>query len=213
MRRALERLPFERPLVVLSVLVDSDLDRAALGFRDWPKPLVDFDSNGEVVVEPVAASAAEHLEGDPLGISSYAYRYLLHGARVLPESWRAKLMGQVESVAEIQRRSREIFAASKAELEAQGARYFVLVFNGRESFEQGDAHSWREPFLRELLAELEMPFVSTRVDLAADAKESGSHWRDYFIWDTPARGHYNPRGNGVALRAIERGFRGEFEAP
>ena len=70
---------------------------------------------------------------------------------------------------------------------------------------------WEEPFLLELFAERSIPYVITRPDLWAWAKQEGIDVADLYLHEGPGLNHHSRAGNEATLQTILRGLRKEFD--
>lgn len=210
MSAALETWAERDPIVVLSVLVDADLERSMVPFKGWPKPRLAAPDRLELVEEPVIDGADAYLAAHPVGIVSYAWRWLVHGSGMLPAGWTAALGGVSEFEEETRALNAAILAAAQAELEARGLDYFVLVFHGLRHLDP-EFEDWRDGWLTDELERLEMPYVRSKVELVGDHEATGRPVETYFYREGMERRHYTAEGNRVVFGALARGLRGEFE--
>jgi len=198
------------PLVVIGVLVDSDLDRAALSLRGWPKPRIERARGGgwSFEPEPVAPSSpgTPGAPGAPPFATSYAARLLLHGWRAVPAGVHDALCAERELGERNRERCAAILAWVAEGLERRGLESFFLLFHRRGSLEDPAEAGWREPFLVAQLDALGLPWVSTRAPLLSHAAASGRSPSDYYGPD----GHMNALGNETAFRALAQGLAGRF---
>ncbi len=196
------------PLVIFSVLVDDDLDRAILDFRGWPKPRLHLKSELPMVTPPATTSGSEYIAQQSLRDGSWLLRYL--------KNWGSSRGARHRESESVQREKQELFAAMmrdlKAELDARDTEWFVLLFVGRLPMKSPTPVDWREPFVLKTLEELEIPFVITRPDLAALGNEYGLRPEDLYIRKGRGLNHHNRAGNYAALQTMLRGMRGEFDA-
>ena len=203
------------PVVVISLLVDVNLDRSVLSFREWPKPHFSIGQNGELELDgPVPESAADFLDEHPLGIRSYAWRYVVHGTGLLPDTGRAQLRGREAIREHTQNLNRPLLEALAGELEDLGLDYFVLLFHGKKTLYPKDpkgSKDWREPYLLAELERLGMPYISAKALLQADARTTGRGIGDYFLQEGGVRRHYTPLANGIVFEAFRRGIAGHFD--
>ena len=119
MRETLPRYEGQDPFVVVGLVADSDFTRASVGFRSWPKlRLVRRD--GELVPEgPVPATgSAAYIEEHGIGITSYAWRYLLHAKSRMPPDLQRWLRGADELEREQDELIRDIVLAMRDEFGA-----------------------------------------------------------------------------------------------
>lgn len=208
----------QKPVVAVGILADDDLDRVVFEFREGPKPRFELD-DGELV----ASYPGEYddipswLEEHPPQVWSYLLRYLAVGQRMLP----ASLVQDHNPESEAQvRRKKEVSAAliraMRDRLEAAGVDYFFIVFEG-PFVKRGEAwvskQTWRVQFLKFILDEYEIPWVSSqRSVLEHQAKNGRKGNEGYFVPDDePDARHFTPLGNEAALNAILRALHGNFD--
>jgi hypothetical protein len=195
------------PLVIFSLLVDDDLDRAVLDFRCWPKPRLHLEGDHLVVTPPATTSGSAHLAKEDFRLQSWLLRFL----RGL-EGTQATRHHESESVRE---EKKELFVAVmrelKEELNSRGTEWFVMLFVGRRAMISPTPSDWREPFVLQTLEELEIPFVITRPDLAAVGEQYLQRPEDLYILKGHGLNHHNRAGNYASLQTMLRGMRGEFD--
>ena len=204
----------QNPVVVISLLIGVNLDRTALHFKGWPKPHLVVGEDGSLAPqEEVAQGSQAYLESHPVGIVSYAWRYLVNGSGLLPDGWQAALQGRDGIDEETRARSRALLQRLREECQARDLECFVLLFHGRRVLapEDEQAEDWHEPFLIAELEQLDMPYVSSRPLLQAHAREYGQPVSDYFFTQGIARRHYTPLANRVVFEAIRRGIARDYD--
>ena len=218
LRATLDDWADRNPVVILSLLQKSDLNRTTLSFRGWTKPRLHVPAAGhpeedQLLVEPPAALNTDaYLELRPPRVASYLWLYLLHGTHVLPRSWAASLRGDRQQMVEKRRIVRAILEDTKAQLDARGLDWFVLLFVGESSLRDRRLRSWEGRFLLATMRELEIPYVTTRDDLRHTARREGRTLEGFYI-QRPDRGsgHLNVDGNRVVVQTMLRGLAGDFD--
>jgi hypothetical protein len=201
----IERHAARKPLVIVGILVDDDLDRTALALRNFPKPRYEL-VDGELVLHPPhARTPTEFAAAHPPGIRSYAWRHFLHFC--LPTRARWALSGEEARREEKRRLCRALLERIQRRLTELQLEHFVLLFHAEKSMATDGPYSWQEPFLYATLRELGLSFVSAKRALREDIALTGLAPEAYL----PLERHHDARGNAVVFRAFERGFAGEFE--
>jgi hypothetical protein len=197
LRASLGRFVEREPIVIVSVMLDDDLDRAVLSFRCWPKPRFHLEQGRLVEPEPVEEGVEAYLDHHSEGVVSWLWRLLVYRGPLPVE-----LATDAEAHdAEVRALSRALFEAIREEL--AGRDWFVLVFQGESVFQPRNA-PWQDAFLRDLLHELDIPFVHSARELQAHREATGTAAADYFGHN----GHYSPLGNEVVFGTLLRGLRG-----
>lgn len=195
MQEVLPRWAERDPLVVISLLVEADLDRAALRFFQWPKPRFGVDAEGALIPGlDVPASEEDFVATHGLGVTSYAWRWL-SGAVGLRSS-----EDGAGHVARVERLTPALLEGMKAELEGLGLDYVVLVFHGMKHLRVPGYEARWEPLLVRELERLEMPYELSRGDLI----EADRPVEELFVTKGPSRRHYTPAGNQVVFAALRR---------
>lgn len=209
-RAALARHLERRPIVIVSLLPESDLDRTLLGFRSWPKPRFELDSEGRAVRTPrvLPETRDEYLSMYGTGIRSYAWAYLKHGSSIWPESWLA---------AERRRRFEECRAVNAAvlrelvaDLREAEVEFWFLLFHGRSFLTEGSPEQPYEDLIVRELEDLAVPYVQSWRPLREDAARTGRGPDDYWIRRGPGKNHLTSIGNEVVFQCILDGLAGRF---
>jgi len=201
----------EDPVVIFGIVLDSDLERCVLGFRAWPKPRLQL-SDGELrLPEPVfGGGSGPYVEAQGIGITSYAWRYLLHHDRKTNKGgWKGLLRGTQAMQAEQNELIDAILLTMRDECESRGLDYFFLFFTSPRSLPPYDVTP-QEKRLTHLFLEEGVPFVHVRpyIMRAAEAYEEGVD--ALFIPAGPAQHHPNAEGNRVIFEALRDGIEGRF---
>jgi hypothetical protein len=195
MQEVLPRWADRDPLVIISLLVDADLDRAALRYFQWPKPRLEVDAQGSLVPGPdVPASEEEWVEAHGLGVTSYAWSWLSGAAGL-----RSSEDGPGHA-ARVERLTPALLEGMKAQLEGLGLDYVVLVFHGMKHLREPEHQARWEPLLLGELERLGMPYERSKGDLL----EGGADVEELFVTQGPSRRHYTPAGNQVVFAALRR---------
>jgi hypothetical protein len=214
LEHSIDRFADRDPIVIVSVMVESDLDRSVLSFRDWPKPRLDVIGGELVSRGPVTTDVSAYLAAHPVSIKSYLWRYLLFN----PSPWLRRLRMRLKNTAPIVREKRELNRRILVEIERSLARrrlrHFFLVFHSEEgALHTWDAFAWQEAMVRDVCRELGTPLVDTRDFLAFAAGGSSARCAELYGHSGNVAGHHNAAGNLVCFEAIRQGLRGEFERP
>lgn len=193
---AVGRFASRRPIVVVGIMVDDDLDRCRLDFRDWPKPRFRVE-NGRLLVPDVRIpTGEEYLARHPPLPASYLWSMLLMSLT------NTKTGSFPEADAEKQELSRQILRAIVSELRGRDLPFFFLLFNDSDHIADQRTNGWRQTLVREELDALGAPYVEARDELrlmaAADRKELSSYF-------TPDK-HLVARGNVAAFATLLRGL-------
>jgi hypothetical protein len=207
MEASVERFLDRDPIVILSVLVDDDLDRALLRFRGWPKPRFGIAGGELVEPEPVAVDFEQALDDSSPFVGSWAWRWLTHAG------WgRPTVRESPEERARVEELARLLLDRAQARLDALGVEWFVLLFQGTSLLAPARrAEVWQHDFLVEELRARGMPFVTVRREIGAFAAEGGVRPQALYELEGRAKNHYTVLGNQVVFPAFLRGIRGEFD--
>jgi len=211
-RASLAQYVAERPLVVIGILVDDDLDRTNLRMRGWPKPYLVASASGRLELdEPVAQDEAQFLAAHPLEIRSYLWRYLVCGSGRMPASVENRVTGRSRAQGRTRERSRLILESLAQDLQGADVDHFVVLFHGpaAEETPPGEPQNggWRESFLVAELERLDLPYVLSSLELAA------SRGAGLFVdAGPPLAGHYSAAGNRAVFGAFLRGIEGRFDS-
>jgi hypothetical protein len=119
--------------------------------------------------------------------------------------------GEGGHVAEKQSLGAALLGAARAELEARGLRWFVLVFHARASLSTPEGEAWQERFLLAELARQRIPYVSSRTALEADMQKTGAAPESYFHASGFGANHYTAAADAVVFAALQAGLEGRFE--
>ena len=211
MRESIDHWADLRPVVVIGILVDNDLDRCLLDFRGCPKPVLCLVDGDLEVAAPGAGNVDDWLEDNPPDIASYLLRYLA----MRTEWWPAPLrhpMGEHELLVERKKTlARAIIERIAADLTERDLEFFFVLFHAPESAASEGPWTWREELLIDTFSELGIPYVSSKRALREDHERTGDSWQDYYLQEGTIRGHFSSVGNRAVFPAILDGLRGEFD--
>jgi hypothetical protein len=202
------------PVVIVSLLLEDDLDRSLLTFRGWPKPRLQLVDGVPTPTAPVVTDPHEYLRLNPIAFPSFLWRFLLFKEMPALSGLQKLLRGDTHRVAEKRELNRAILAAIERLLAERRLRHFVLLFHvDVASLAPVAKCDWQEPLVVDTCRELSIPLVDTRPYLAAAAKTlKCDAWRFYGRHGV-LNGHLNALGNAIAFEAIRQGLRGDFAAP
>jgi len=199
----------DEPIVIVSLLVDDDIDRCYLPMRTYPKPYYVPVGDGELVLRRAPhVTPREFIEENPVGIRSYLARYILHA---LPLSTQTRLSwtGHGDHIELKGRIATHLIDRIHGLLEGAGVDYFFVLFHGPQGVKLR-AQQWQDVFLREALESRGVPLVSSETYLRS-AMEAGGEGQDaYFLTEGSGKGHYNDLGNEAVFQGILDGLRRRF---
>ena len=200
---ALPRFIDRDPIVVVSLLVDDDLDRSLLDVRGWPKPRFELADGTLVRVErELPATREDFLAEDGVRIGSYAWRWFVHGTRLLPWRLRRWPIGDLDG--RMVDLNRALLADVVDRLEVSGVPFAFLLFHGWSIFDPTPSHGLRlrEDLVTGELDRLGTPWISSRRAILEDAALTGRGRGDYFLLEGRMPNHYTPLGNAVVFAPL-----------
>lgn len=202
LEHTVERFATRHPLVIFSIFLDEDPERALLEFRGAPKPHFELE-DGALVLHPAGEVETQAwIDAHPPRTWSYLWRLLCCRTKLLPRSWMA-LPGRLASDAEVRALTRAFLVRAHERLQALGIEHCVLGFHGYLLFDDPQHQQWREDFVRDTCRELGVHFLSSKPYLLAAVDGDQRRLREsLFVTSGPLAGHYNARGNRAVLEAI-----------
>ncbi len=207
-RDTLPRWAARKPIAIVALLLDNDLDRIVLSFRGGPKPRFHVESGRLVEPEAVETDLARYLERNPIRITSYLAQLVCRAPGILPWSVQSWLRGDESRLAEKQELGEAIVRATCRELRAHAQRSALMLMRARDSVRMPSRTQWQESLIRRVAAEEGLPVIDTReVLLHAIGGKLEELDSLYYVSGTPV-GHWNPWGYRVvfeALRAFAEG--------
>ncbi len=171
---------FDQPFVVFSLLT-FDIDRCVLSFRIGQKPRFSVTGGAlELEANPFYANAEEYLAAHPPRVFSYLYRRLLFGG-LLPARISDALRREKLSRRRKMEVSQKILTAALSELRARRLDFVFLVFHGDRPTDNSlfGGTDWREEFLRDWLAENNVPTIWSKDIVAKDRRPGFTNVDDY----------------------------------
>jgi hypothetical protein len=202
---SIDRFAGQKPVVIVSLLVDSDLDRSVLSFRGWPKPRLEIAGDELSASEPPTLDPERYIVLRPVSIRSYLARLLSSDGSPLPAGLRECLRGDHRRIAEKERLARKILTEIQRVLRSRGLDFTLFLFHSEAALERSSPEAdWQEPFVRETARELGIPVVSTRPFLLAAARELSSDASRFYGHDGALSGHHDPAGNAVVFEALRQ---------
>ncbi len=209
----------ENPIVIVSLLVDDDIDRCYLPMRTYPKPFFTIGreregegghGDGEVVYHAAPhLTPLDFIAANPPAIRSYLWRYILFGLPNISGHTLHSWSGHGDHVEQKKRIALYLLDKDISLLEGAGVDYFFFLFHGPVAARE-DVHDWEDGFLREYFRARDVPFIASDEYLRKAQQEEGAELLDYFFTEGTALSHYNDRGNRVVFEGILSGLRGEF---
>lgn len=199
--RVAERLAASDPIVVLSLVLELDLSRSTLAFFHAPKPRFVRDGDGHRLEPPDGIDPAAYLERHPPEITSYAWRYLLYGANLVPKLLDPRPALAEQHFAERHALADFCLAEFHARMEALGLQHFVLLFHTPNVLELPDGIARGERLLLAALAGRGIPFVDARREVEAERAATGTPLELLY-----QNSHPTERGTAVLFEALVRGL-------
>jgi hypothetical protein len=191
-----------RPLALVSLLVDDDIDRCVLAFRVWPKPRLAIEGGRLIGEERPVPTLGEYLEHHQALGGLWIDDFGSHLWRRLDGSGRAGLEGEKQALA------RALLERAVGELRGAGVEFLFVLFRQGNSIQDPAACGWRARLCVETLDRLDAPWVDVGPAIAAHAARSGRQVWDYFL---PAghrgAGHYAPLGDAIVFEVLREGLR------
>jgi hypothetical protein len=212
MQAVLPRFAGRDPVVVVGILVDDDLDRSYLPIRIRSKPYFELDDGRLVLHLASEGDPMRFVEEHPVGIVSYAWRWLLFGSGLFARDRAMAWTGERDHVAVKKAINARLLADTQAELERLGFEHFFLLFHGEGAAKNGGPLDWQEVFLYEELARHGISFVSSKRYLRAHLRATGAPASSLFFQDEPGKGHYTDEANALVFEAFRDGLAGRFES-
>jgi hypothetical protein len=210
MQRALDLYDGRDPLVIVGVLVDDDLDRCVLSFREWPKPRFELEAGALALRNVPVPRYEEHLARGFEAPPSYLWRLITRGTRPFPGRVRDWLDGARALDREKQALARAILARMQRELDRRELERMFVLFYDLPSVLAPRPSAWRDATLREALGRAGAPVVDVREFMLATAVRTGEDVASYYGGSAELAGHYNARGNQVAFEAMRAGLARHF---
>jgi len=200
--------PAARPIVVLGVYVDDDLDRCALGLRGWPKPWFERAESGLELCGVPVPSLAEFRARRPLAIRSYLLRRFTHEAALWPAGWHQRWTG----LTALQSRKEALVAPLVRRFvehaRARSVEVLALVFEGESRTQSDSARDWRDAALDAALDACDLRVMRSGAALRTAAAAGGASIHDCFGRSGPTLEHFNAEGNRAVAAALLAELRG-----
>ncbi len=186
---------YEDPFVVFSFMT-FDLDRSLLTVRSGQKPYFRVEDD-ELILKgmPINANAEEFFSNNPPQIRSYIYRRILYG--YAPKATVSVLRNDQERINGKKAINEKIIQKAITELRAKELDFVFLIFHpnwpGKSTL--SSESDWRDPFLRKLLQENDVPYIWSKELFQQDTQGKSFMLRD---------GHPNSYFNQLIAEEIKR---------
>jgi len=204
LERTLPLYAEKHPLVLFTIMIDRDLDRAALGFRQMPQPKFAFGDDDKLeIIEPTSLDTDAYLEANPVAFPSYAWNYVLYGTSIVSDETKARLTHKAESKRLRRAILRTTIERVQAACETAGCQLIVVIQQDEKTTANPKLESWREAALLADLDELHQPFVSSAPILRAEAKAHNKPITAYYNQGAVSYKHPNDDGMRVLFKAFE----------
>ncbi|QDU65659.1 hypothetical protein [Engelhardtia mirabilis] len=197
-RSTLPRFEGRRPLVLLAVVIDADLPRAALAVREGAKPSFALNGDGDLVQRPFEpGTLAEVAEREPVGIASYLLAWLAGPASPFGAPIQARDLDPTDRERELLDLNLELIAAARDDAEAAGGEFALVLFNGPKTLAQPPS-----AIERDLLERLELrgiAYLDSR--RLFDAARAAGAPPSAFFWPAGHLRQNHPNPDGEVLIA------------
>jgi hypothetical protein len=199
---SIDRHAGKNPIVVVSLLVDDDLERSMLDFRCWPKPRYELAHGSLVEPGPVETDAERYLELHPPRIQSYLWR-LARGAW-RPFDWEA--MPDDAGLEERRALNRALLERIRDDLESRNLRWFLLLFQMDGWLAESATARWSQGVVDEFVAAHDVPCIPLAQFFLAVNGSREVGLGDMVGHDPILMDHLNDGGNKVVFEAIRQGI-------
>lgn len=197
---------YRDPFVVFSLMV-YDIDRTPMSFRTGQKPIYTLIGDslklGGVPIDP----DPEHfIKNNPPDISSYLYRrFLYSNLNVLSDNLNRKLKHWDEATQNKIALNSAVLKRVVKKLRDNNIDFVFLVFHylkpGDDEFKVENNDNWRDVFLKEFLAENEIPYIWSKDLIKKDTSYTGSNYEKFMILEN---GHPTSYFNEIIAQEIRR---------
>lgn len=182
-----------KPVVLVGMLVEDDMDRTILKFRSGPKPYFVAEKDGTLALKgiPVNLSVSDYLKESPPRIYSYLYQFL-----------------RMKFFKDDRRREKQIITSQligwiQESCKKQGASLAYVLFYGKNFFKTKgyQGAGWKEDFLKSELTRRGIDFIDIKPAIAKYLAENGGDVMPLYF---PDDGHHSDLGNQVVGDEIFR---------
>lgn len=213
LERTLPKHLDQHPIVILSMLVESDLDRSGLAFRGWPKPKFEVVDGALRDPKPFELDPDRWFDANISIWHSYAIGVATYKQGVFSPKLQDRLYARDARIPEKRELNRLVLERAHALLEKNGVEHFVLLFHCRGTLEPKAWVTWQEPLVVETCKKLGVACLDTRPFLREAASGDWNAADAYYFLDGPGIGHLNETGNQIAFEAMREGVLGRARAP
>jgi hypothetical protein len=207
---SVDRFAGRDPIVIVSFMVDDDLERSGLDFRGWPKPRYSVAGGELVEPGPLELDPRRYIEAHPPRITSYLWRLVRRAWR--PFDWNGAAGGS--ELEERRALNRAILERIRAELESRKVRWFLLVFEMDGVLEGKKTARWSQDVVNRFVADHGVPCVHLGEFFAAALRPGQEGLGDLIGRKDPIlMNHLNDGGNKVVFEAIRQALEGRISDP
>lgn len=204
---SLDHYADQHPIVIVSFMVDDDLERSMLPFRCWAKPRYGVKDGKLVDPPPVDVDTNHYLDENPPSIASYLYRL----ARSPFRTFEYEHIGTAGEMKERRELNRAVLERIRDDLERRHLRYFFLVFQMEGVWGGSKVAQWGQEVFDAFAAEHHVPYVTTRPFMEAATGGRVDGLGELIGRNDPVlMNHLNSGGNRVVFEAIRQGLEGRF---
>ncbi|MBI1881986.1 MAG: hypothetical protein HYR94_27740 [Chloroflexi bacterium] len=186
---------FQRPFIIIGILTE-DLDRSLFTVREAPKPYFQIEQ-GQLVLKgtPLPGNTEEWLKGHPPSINSYLLALLTQKYRLATGGF--NWLEWPYEVPEKKLINTKIIEEMVKEAQSHHLPLLFVIFYAQQELKY---EGWRELFLKDLLARLQVPYVDTKRLLLAKAAEHAIDTSEFYYRENS---HPNVIANCLVAEAID----------
>ena len=192
---------YDNPLVVVMVM-PFDLDRSVLSVRVGQKPFFTLEGGSlQLKGVPVDPDPSAYLANNPPQIRSFVYRKLLF-SRYTPAALRSWIRNEEATIAHKKLLGIAMIKRIISDLRRRDLEFLFVVFHPHWPTVSplDDETDWRDPFLRSLLEDEQVPYIWSKALFQA---EMAGETPDFTDWIIPENGHPTTRFNRLVADAIQ----------
>jgi len=196
------------PIVLFSVMIDRDLDRAMLGIRQVPQPKFIEGERGQLEIqEPTTVDLGEYLRDNPIGITSYAWNFLVYSTTFFNTTHRSSLQHLAEAKELRRRVLREALERTQTACNSAGAKLVVVIQQAERTLVLPEPGTWQKQALIQDLNDLDIAFVSSAPFIREAAAAQHRSIESFYFQEPPAIKHPNDDGMRVQYSVFEEAIK------
>lgn len=210
--RSIEQYQDQNPLVIYTIMIDRDLNRATHSVRQAPKPRFEMTPGNQLEIStPGTLDMAQDLVDNPLQITSYAWNFVLYATSLFSGSTGERLREIPAANALRTRIIEHVLSQVKQRCAELDVEVVIVILQADDTTDDPSRETWALEALTQACNQMGLPVVAAAPIVRSAAEASGLPVSSFYFQSGPSAHHPNDTGMRPIFKAFTRAIRRDFD--